>query len=39
MIYLADIRNWLKQFNIADYYYSGTLLNSTTYSLSAMAMP
>ena len=25
MIYLADIRNWLKQFNIADYYYSGKL--------------
>lgn len=25
MIYLADIRNWLKGFNIADYYYSGKL--------------
>lgn len=25
MIYLADIRNWLKRFNIADYYYSGKL--------------
>ena len=25
MIYLADIRNWLKGFNIAEYYYSGKL--------------
>lgn len=25
MIYLADIRNWLKRFNVADYYYSGRL--------------
>lgn len=25
MIYLADIRDWLKRFNTADYYYSGKL--------------